>query len=68
MLETIPSTAEIIVKAICILHNTILDLEELDTHIRKEGEKFINNKPKNILESSKKSNNQRHFSQLCLQP
>lgn len=52
-IETTPSNAEIIVKAICILHNTMLDLEDLDTHMT-EGEKFISNKPKNILESSKK--------------
>lgn len=53
-IETAPNTAEITVKAICILHNTILDLEDLKNHIT-EGEKFIKDAKTRRMESSKKA-------------
>lgn len=33
-IETVPSFAEIIVKAICILHNTIIDKEGIEAHLQ----------------------------------
>lgn len=69
-IETDPSFAQVIIKAICLLHNIIIDREGLDENLREEVEKQNTKEPQNEFNKTSIKNGRLirdHFcNYLCL--